>query len=217
MSTRRSPEQMTYPRTAGVGVPRWVCRWLAGLVVAAHCALAGAAEQAASADNVRHARERVAIERDAKAAQAACADRFAVNACIDRVNAERRDRLQQLDWERTAIDDERRKQRAADRATEPLPRTEDRTAQSPGKTARVAKPSASAPAPRLARRADSAKREAAAMKAQAAAARRAEASVQRATQAQAHREEVERRSQVNAASKAPSTPLPVPPAASAMP
>lgn len=221
MSTRRSPERLaaslTLPRTKAIDVASWGQRWLVGLVMVAHCALAGATELAATAEINRIGRERGAVERDSKAAQAACAERFAVNACIERVKAERRERLQQLDRERAAIDDERRKQRAAERAAELVQRKADRTTPSPGKAARVAKQSASAPEPGRPRRSDSPKREAAAMEVEALAARRAEASTRRATQAQAHREEVERRNRVNAASKAPSKPLPVLPAASAVP
>ena len=220
MSTRRSPEEQALPATPlrrqCVEDPRRGLRWLAGLIVVAHCGLAGAAEAADTSELARIARERAAVEHDARVAQAACAERFAVTSCIERVKAERRERLQQLNRERAAIDDERRRQRATERAAEQGQRKADRTEASPGKAARVAMPPASAPPPAPPRRAGTTQREAAAARAEAAAARRAEASPWRAEQARVHREAVERRNQVNAAAKAPSKPLPVPPAASAV-
>ena len=221
MSTRRSPEEPalspTPLRRQRVEDPRRGWRWLTGLIVVAHCGLAGATEAADTAELARIARARAAVEHDARVAQAACAERFAVASCIERVKAERHERVQKLNRERAAIDDERRKQRATERAAAQDQRKADRTEPSPGNAARLAKPPASAPTPMPARRADTAQREVAAAKAEAAAARRAEASPRRAEQARVHREAVERRNQVNAAAKAPSKPLPVPPAASAVP
>ena len=225
MSTRRSPEERALPATP----PRRQCvddwrrawRRLAALIVAAHCGLAGAAEAAAAetAELARIAGARAAVERDARVAQAACAERFAATSCIERVKAERRERLQQLSRERAAIDDARRKQRAAERAVGQGQREADRSEPAPGKAARLAKPpaSASTPTPTRPHRVDTAQREAAAVQAEAAAARRAEESSRRAAQARAHREAVAQRNQLNAAAKATGKPLPVPPAASAVP
>lgn len=221
MSTPRSHDaqaaSLTSLRSAGVQDSPRGWRWLVGLVMVAHCGLGVAAEQAGSAEIERIARERAAVERNAQVAQAACAERFAVNSCIERVKAERRERLLQLNRERAAIDDARRKERAAERAAVQIQRKADPAASSPDKAARVGKPSASATAPRPPRHEDTAQREAAAIEAEATAARRAEVSIRRAERAQAHREAAERRTEVNAASKAPAKPLPVPPAASAVP
>ena len=219
MSTRRSPEARALPATPVLrqSVVDW--RLLVGLILAAHCGLAGAAEAAAAetAELARIAGARAAVERDARVAQAACAERFAATSCVERVKAERRERLQQLSRERAAIDDARRKQRAVERAVGQRQREADRNDAAPDKAARLAKPPASAPAPTRPHRTDTGQREAAAVKAEAAAARRVEESSLRAAQAHAHREAVAQRNQLSATAKAPGKPLPVPPAASAVP
>ncbi len=191
-------------------------RWRVALLLALSCGLAQAAEEAGAAEIERLARERSAIEQTAQSEQAACAQRFAVTSCIERVKAERRERLLQLDRERAAIDDERRKQRAAERTASSRQRMAEQATPSPGQAAREPRPAASAPTAALARKraAAAAEREGAAMRAEAAAARRAEASARRASQAQAHRASVEQRNADKAASRAPSKPLPPPPAAS---
>ncbi len=212
MSTPRSPDRQPTFLTSPHGR-----QWRVALWLAMSCGLASAAEGAATAEIERIARERAVVEHKAHVEQAACAQQFAVTACIERVKAERRERLLRLNRERAAIDDERRKQRAAQRTADPLPGAAQRAASGPGSTARAPKPTASAPTTNLAprRAAAAADRELAASQAQAAAARRAEASLRRTSQAQAHREQVERRNQHKAASKAPGKPLPVPNAASA--
>lgn len=212
MSTPRSPDRQPASLTSPRGR-----QWRVALLLALSCGLASAAEGAATAEIERIARERAAVEHKAQVEQAACAQRFAVTSCIERVKAERRERLLQLNRERAAVDDERRKQRAAERAADPQQGKAEPATPALSRTAREPKPTASAPAASLAprRAAAAARRELAASQAQAAAARRAEASLRRATQAQAHRENVERRNQHKAASKAPGKPLPVPTAASA--
>jgi hypothetical protein len=57
--------------------------------------------------------ERASIEAQARAAQTACAGQFAVTACVDRVRAERRERVRRLDREVAVLDAEDRKRRAA--------------------------------------------------------------------------------------------------------
>ena len=212
MSTPRSPDRQPTFLTSPHGR-----QWRVALWLAMSCGLASAAEGAATAEIERIARERAVAEHKAQVDQAACAQQFSVTACIERVKAERRERLLRLNRERAAIDDERRKKRAAQRTADPRQGTAERATPAPSRTAREPKPTASAPATSLAPRwaAAAADRELAASQAQAAAARRAEASLRRASQAQAHREHVERRNQHKAASKAPSKPLPVPGAASA--
>ena len=210
MSTPRSPDRQPTFLTSPHGR-----QWRVALWLAMSCGLASAAEGAATAEIERIARERAVVEHKAHVEQAACAQQFAVTACIERVKAERRERLLRLNRERAAIDDERRKQRAAQRTADPRQGTAERATPGPGSTAREPKPTASAPATSLGPRRAAADRELAASQAQAAAARRAEASLRRTSQAQAHREQVERRNQHKAASKAPGKPLPVPNAASA--
>lgn len=210
MSTPRSPDRPPLTSTRG-----W--RWCVALLLTLSCGLARAAEGAGSAEIERLARERAAVEHNAQLEQAACALRFAVNSCVERVRAERRERFLKLDRERADIDDERRKQRAAQRMAKLQDRQPERAAPSVRKAARGPEPAGSAPpAAQVQRRAAGAtEREAAALRAEAVAARRAEASARRASQAQAHRENVAKRNADKAASKAPSKPLPLPPAASA--
>ena len=52
----------------------------------------------------------------ARAGEAACAQRFAVSACVEQVRGERRAALQQLDQQRALLDDAQRKRRAAERS-----------------------------------------------------------------------------------------------------
>ena len=80
-------------------------RWLglALMLLAVPVVASSAADAAAQRERI--AREQAAVERDARAAQAACASQFAVTACVDGVRAERRRRLQALDRERAVLDE----------------------------------------------------------------------------------------------------------------
>ena len=182
---------------------------LASLAFAASTAVADQEAQ----QRERIAGERAAIERDAKAAQAACASTFAVNACVDRVKAERHQKVQTLDRQRAALDDEARKRRAAERLTQIELRKAEIAQRTAPASAPTRQPAASAASPRPAARsaaAAEAAHEAAALEANAAAAQRAQQAAQRAADAQAHRRAVEQRNRERAKVRAPAKPLPLP-------
>ena len=176
-----------------------------------------AADENAAAQRARIARERAVVERQAQAAQAACADRFAVTACVDRVMADRRERLRQLDRERALLDDELRKRRAAERTAQIEQRQIELGQEPPSAPARTRSPAAaSAPrGPTSAAAARATANEAAASQSEADAAERAAASARRAALAEAHRSAVEKRNRERAAQHAPSPPLPQAPQAPA--
>jgi len=180
---------------------------------------AGAAQETEAAQRERIARQRALIESDARAGQQACAQHFAVTDCIDRVKAERRQRLQPLDRESAALDDEVRKRRAAERLAQIQRRQASGVEAKPEVAVRSRKPSASEASASAteregAERADAAARQATAAQAEADAARRAAASARRAQEAEEHRLAVEKRNQERARRATPSQPLPTPPAAS---
>ncbi len=64
----------------------------------------------------RIASERAAVEQRFKADQVECAQRFAVNACMDAARQSRREALSPLRQQELLLSDAERKQRAADRA-----------------------------------------------------------------------------------------------------
>jgi hypothetical protein len=177
-----------------------------------------AAEGDAAAQYERIARERAAVEHQAQVAQAACAQQFAVTACIDHALTDRRERLRQLDRERAVLDEELRKRRAVERAARILQRQAE-LAQEPASTpvrarspVTTVEPKASAPSAA----ARAAAHDAAASQSQAEASERAAASARRAAQAAAHRIVVEQRLRDRAAKHASSPPLsPAPPQAPA--
>lgn len=168
----------------------------------------------------RISRERLVVEQDAKAAQAACAKKFAVTDCVNRVKAERRERLQPLDRELAALDDALRERRAAERLSEVLQRQAVQSEVRPEASMRASAPAASAAAasakaPRRSAEAAIATNQAAASQAEIAAAQRAAATALRIEQAEAHRRAVEIRNKNRAAQRAPAEPLPLPPAPAA--
>lgn len=209
MSTPRSPEA----RAA-------LAMLVAALTWPAWAADADAAAQAErwrlERERIQH--ERAQVESEALAAEAVCRQEFLVAACLKQVRGERRARLQQLDRQRSLIDDEQRRQRAADR----LARIRDKQAaqaraaaeppvevktRNPRPLIEPAKPSRAPPDPET--------KAAAAAAADADAAKRAAAAKQRAQEAEAHRRAVEERNRAREAKKpGGATPLPVPPAAS---
>jgi colicin import membrane protein len=195
-------------------------RWLglALMLLAVPVVASSAADAAAQRERI--AREQAAVERDARAAQAACASQFAVTACVDGVRAERRRRLQALDRERAVLDDELRKRRAAERLEQIRQRQAARDSEPPKVTVRTRAPAASvaapsAPSPTRSPEAALAARQAAAARADAEAAERAAAAARRASEAQAHRHAVEKRNQERARERKPAQPLPLPAASSA--
>ncbi len=74
-----------------------------------------AAEDAAS-ERKRVAGERAVVEQRFKAEQTECAQRFAVNACMDAARQSRREALSPLRQQELLLSDAERKQRAAERA-----------------------------------------------------------------------------------------------------
>ena len=163
-------------------------------------------------------RERAQVEADSRAAEAACRQEFLVAACIKQVRSDRRAKLQQLDRQRALIDDEQRRQRAADR----LARIKDkqdaqaREAARPQVEVKTREPRPPAEPPKSHRPPpDAESKAAAAQSADAEATRRAAAAQRRAEEAEAHRKAVEQRNREREAKKpGGSKPLPVPPAAS---
>lgn len=206
-------------RACRVGTARRLSGLLLLLAVAATSVYADEVEMAHAAAIERIARERAAIERESQVARAACAQHFAVTACVERVNADRRVRVLGLDRQRAVLDNDLRMRRAAARMTRIEQRRAGRadevasatvTARSRPASAPVASPVRPATLPASA----AAARATAASQAQAAASARADAAARRAAQAQAHRSAIEKRNRERAAQKAPAKPLPLPPEAS---
>lgn len=190
--------------------------WLLVLLLATSTASADTVDAATAAARERIAQERAAVERETQAAQVACAQQFAVSACVERANDQRRERLQRLAAERAVLDDDSRKRRAAARTDQIQQRQTERADERPAKTPRSRSPAASAAAvrPVHSRAAATSQSQAAASQAQAAAEQRAAAAAMRASQAQAHREAVEARNRDRATLRAPAKSLPPATAAS---
>jgi hypothetical protein len=199
---------------------RHLRRWLLVLAWAVQGQPVAAELDAETQARERIAQERLVIERDAKAAQAACAKKFAVTDCVNRVKAERRERLQPLDRELAALDDALRERRAAERLSQLLQRQAAQSEERPQASMRASAPAgsaaaSSAKAPRRSAEAAIAAKQAAASQAEITAAQRAAAAVLRNEQAEAHRRADEERNQKRAAQRAPAAPLPLPPAPAA--
>ena len=194
--------------------PLWLLVWALALPAAA-----APSGDTAAAQFERLARERARVEAESRVAQAACAQQFAVTACVDGVKAERRQRLQVLDRERAVLDDAARKRRAAERLAL-IERREAMSAQrQPALTVRTRAPagassSALASAPARVLPASAPSSAAAASQADAQAAARAAGAAQREAQAVAHRSAVEKRNRERAKQRPPAAPLPLPSAAS---
>jgi len=192
---------------------------LCAVLLLAATAAVGAQDNAA-AERARIARERAEVEARAKAAEAACAREFAVSACLRQARAERRAAVQQLDRQRSLLDEAQRKQRAAERVARIRERQEAAARESVKPQVEVRARSEKVPPPETsasaiaaveagqAQRAQQAA--AAASAADAKAAQRAQATSERARQARAHQEAVEARNRERAAKKVPAPPLPVP-------
>jgi colicin import membrane protein len=205
MSTRRSLEAL-----CGALLLAWASAGVA----------ADRAPDSAAAERTRIARERAAVEARARAGEAACAREFVVSSCLQQVRAERRAAVQQLERQRSVLDEAQRKQRAAERMARIRERQEAATRDQTKPKVEVRTRGESAPAPvraaeevaaieaGQAQRAQHAA--AAASTADAKAVQRAQATSERARKAQAHKESVEERNRDRAAKKAPAAPLPVP-------
>ena len=181
--------------------------------------MAAAESEASQRDRI--ARDRAAIEHEAQAAQKRCAQRFAVTDCVDRVKAERRQRLQPLERELAALDDAQRKRRAAERMAQIQQRQASQADVRPEVSVHKRKAAAGDPAgpvdaaPEFVEPDVRSGAQAAAAQAEAEAAKRAAASARRNEQAKAHRLEVERRNAERAKQGSPPASLPVPPAPAA--
>jgi colicin import membrane protein len=213
-------------RFAAQGLAAWLvlALWPAMPAWADEAASAAAsASSAPSAPTEREQlrRERAAVEARYKDAEIACSKRFVVSSCVNEVQAQRREALGALRQREIALDEAKRRAEAeqsaqrldAKRAAsmskpEPVPHAVPAANAS---APRSASGSASAPTDRAKRRAKTTDEAAAA----AAAATRVAAQQRRASEAAAHREAVDRRNAERAARGKKSTPLPVPPAASA--
>ncbi len=211
-----------WPGKAGSAAVAWLALVLACVGVSAFAADDDAAQ------GRRIERERSEVAARARVGEAACAERFAVSACLAQVRAERRAALQQLDAQRALLDDAQRKRRAADRQARIQERQD---AQAKADESRL--PPAPAAQPKAAARqalappADEAggatgsdarrRNPTATAKQRADAARRAAASKRRVDEATAHRAAVEQKNRDRDAKRAPAKDLPVPvaPAASA--
>ncbi len=189
------------------------------------CAAAGG--QAAQADDERAERARITAERSQvermfDAREEDCRTRFAVNACVDAANRERREALGRLRQQEMLLDEARRKERAAERMQSIRGKVSRDDARRRRDTERRTSRAASAPAAPTPRasgaRAESTMPERAARKqrpaetaaARAEAARKTAAYEKRQAEARAHREAVERRNAERAAEGKMARPLPVP-------
>jgi len=192
--------------------------WLGALTLAACLGPVLAASHPSSAQRERIARDRLVIERGAQQAQQACARQFAVTDCVNRVKAERRERVRPLDQELALLDEALRKRRAAERLAQIQQRQAVLRDVPPETAVRARRPAAES-ATRAAAPAELVPREAPqpsdAVAVQADAQRRAAASARRAQQAQAHRVAVEEKNRQRATQRALVKPLPLPPAGGA--
>lgn len=218
MSTRRLPELLLALALGAVALPAKAATQPP--VGAPDRAGTAASAVSASAQRARIAREIAAIDAQARSAEAACAQQFAVSACLRQVRSERRLAVRQLERQRAVLDDAERREKAAQRMErvrqrqeqdakdDARPKVELRT-RNAGATPAVAPASAAQDRPDgvPGREAKSA---AAASAAQAQADRRVQATARRASEAQAHRDAVEKRNRERAATKPAAAPLPVP-------
>lgn len=190
---------MTLPRRACLGL-------LAALLAAGPARAAATADAAEREERARIAAERARLGAAFDAEEAACRERFLVNACVDDVRARRRAALDPLRRRELDLDDAERRRRADARRTAVRERLAAPPPPEPPATA-APPPAPPASAPRTtvpAVRPDPGQEEA------AAAARRAEAAKRRQQRAAETREEIRRREAERSARGKPSDPLPTP-------
>lgn len=173
------------------------------------CAIAIGAASAREPGGERDAltRERSRLQARFAAEEAACRDRFAVNACRDEVRERRREALEPLRERELALDEADRRERAAERrrairakqeaaARRPPPPTESRLRpREPAPAASRAMP-ARTPPDRLARESE--------------AAGRAAAAERRREEARATQERIDKRQREREAAGRAASPLPLP-------
>ncbi|MCU0919957.1 MAG: hypothetical protein MUF16_06430 [Burkholderiaceae bacterium] len=186
-----------------------------GLLLALAAAAQAAEPDAAVAERKQIRTERAAAEARYKQAEADCNQRFAVSGCIAEAQAQRRETMSGLRTREIALDEAQRKAEAQESARRiEAKRTE--AANKPPPVPRAASAPSAASASSAASRAGSERtrqRSKTADDATAAAARVA-AQQLRASEAAAHRQEVEQRNAERSARGKKSNPLPVPTAAS---
>ncbi len=199
-------------------------RVLPALLLAVALAVQAADDDAAQGRRIE--RERIEVAARARVGEAACAERFAVSACLAQVRAERRAALQQLDHQTALLDDAQRKRRAADRQIRIRERQdaeakadESRLPPAPAAMPKAAAGQALAPTADesgAASLSDVRRRSSAATARQKlAAASRSAASKRRLDEATAHRAAVEQKNRDRNAKRTPSKDLPVPAATAA--
>jgi len=184
---------------------------LVGLGAAAH-ALEPASD-AAQREQIKT--ERAAAEARYKQAEADCSKRFAVSGCLAEAQAQRREAMTGLRAREVALDEAQRKADAEESARR-VQAKQAEAASKPPPVPRAASAPASAAASAAAGRASSERARQRSKTAEDAtlAAARVAAQQRRASEAAAHRQEVEQRNAERSARGKKSTPLPVPSAAS---
>lgn len=184
---------------------------LVGLGAAAH-----ALEPASGAAQRQQIKtERAAAEARYKQAEADCSKRFAVSGCLAEAQAQRREAMTGLRAREVALDEAQRKADAEESARR-VQAKQAEAASKPPPVPRAASAPASAAASAAAGRAPSERARQRSKTAEDAtvAAARVSAQQRRASEAAAHRQEVEQRNAERSARGKKSTPLPVPSAAS---
>lgn len=190
--------------------------WLAGtrralwMLAALTCAAGAAAEPSGdAAERQRIDQERAAAERRFDEARARCDSRFLVTACVDEARAERRAQMQRLDHERSVLDTQARRRRAAQRLQRIDEKQRDAAARPAVERGARAVPKAVVrPAPPASVAAPDPVPPQAASPAQRQRPQARDAWERRQREAEAHRQAVQRRNAERAARRKPAAPLP---------
>lgn len=195
---------MKYPRLAAACL---------GLLLAAAAQAVEPASDAAQRQQIKS--ERAAAEARFKQAEAECGKRFAVSGCVAEAQAQRREALTGLRMRELALDEAERKA-AAEESARRIQTKQAEAASRPAPVPRAASAPASPAASAAGARAGSerARRSSKTADDAAEAAARVAAQQRRASEAAAHRLEVEQRNAERIARGKKSAPLPVPSAAS---
>jgi hypothetical protein len=185
-----------------------------GLLLWLTCSVQAAESAAALAERDQIQRERAAVEARYKQTEADCKTRFAVSGCVADAQAQRREALSSLRLRELTLDDAWRKAEAEENERRLAAKQADALSRAPpvpraasaplSPASAVASPSPNERVKSRSRTADDA----------TAAAERVVAQQRRASEAEAHRQQVEQRNAERAARGKKSTPLPVPTAAS---
>lgn len=197
------------------------------LAMAAFCALLAPAASIGAPPDQTAERERIRQERAQaeslfKEREKECLKGFVVTPCTDKAQRQRRQSLAELKRQENLLDEQLRRQRAADRDEALAEKTREREQAAIGTSAAAASASAPQRTPREPRRpaatpeqvqAQAGQREAERSSKAAEAARRAQAQRGKVEAAARHKAEVEKRNAEQARSEKPASPgLPIPPA-----